>query len=154
MSANFSSTTIVAVLLLPPLTGMTTLVGVALVICFHTRAIAIAMYNIPDEFAMAVPMVAVKKKRLLYTVAFLSGLAEPVGAILGFAAVALHPSLNALFVPAARIRSRTSGPVVLRVHDSVRHCHVSGPSRREPSLLCSCLRAFDFGQSTRCTARA
>lgn len=61
-------------------------------------ALAIAIHNIPEEFAMAAPIVAVKKKRFLYMAAFLSGLAEPLGAIGGLAAVHFHPMLNPLFM--------------------------------------------------------
>ena len=61
-------------------------------------ALAIAMHNIPEEFAMAVPIVAVKKKRFLYMAAFMSGLAEPLGAIIGLAAVHFHPIFNPLFM--------------------------------------------------------
>ena len=61
-------------------------------------ALAIAIHNIPEEFAMAVPIVTVKKKRFLYTAAFLSGLAEPLGAIIGLVAVHLHPIFNPLFM--------------------------------------------------------
>lgn len=61
-------------------------------------ALAIAIHNIPEEFAMAVPIVTVKKKRFLYIAAFLSGLAEPLGAILGLVAVHFHPIFNPLFM--------------------------------------------------------
>lgn len=61
-------------------------------------AIAIAVHNIPEEFAMAVPIIMAKKKRFLYTAAFLSGLAEPLGAIVGLVAVHFHPALNPLFM--------------------------------------------------------
>jgi len=61
-------------------------------------ALAIAIHNIPEEFAMAVPIVMVKRRRFLYTAAFLSGLAEPLGAIIGLVAVHFHPILNPLFM--------------------------------------------------------
>jgi ZIP family zinc transporter len=61
-------------------------------------ALAIAIHNIPEEFAMAVPIVTVKKKRFLYTAAFLSGLAEPLGAIIGLMAVHFHPIFNPIFM--------------------------------------------------------
>jgi len=61
-------------------------------------ALAIAIHNVPEEFAMAVPIVMVKKKRFLYLAAFLSGLAEPLGAIIGLVAVHFHPMLNPLFM--------------------------------------------------------
>lgn len=47
---------------------------------------------------MAVPIVMVKRKRFLYTAAFLSGLAEPLGAAAGLVAVHFHPMLNPLFM--------------------------------------------------------
>ena len=61
-------------------------------------ALAIAIHNIPEEFAMALPIVTIKKKRFLYTAAFLSGLAEPLGAIGGLVAVHFHPAINPLFM--------------------------------------------------------
>jgi len=61
-------------------------------------ALAIAIHNIPEEFAMAVPIVMVKKRRFLYTAAFLSGLAEPLGAVIGLMAIHFHPMLNPLFM--------------------------------------------------------
>jgi len=57
-----------------------------------------ALHNIPEEFAMAVPMVAYGKPRSLLAAAFLSGLAEPLGAIAGLFAVHFHPALNPLFM--------------------------------------------------------
>ena len=61
-------------------------------------ALAIAIHNIPEEFAMAVPIIMVKKRRFLFIAAFLSGLAEPLGAIVGLMAVHFHPTLNPLFM--------------------------------------------------------
>jgi len=61
-------------------------------------ALAIALHNIPEEFAMAAPIVLVKKKRFLYAAALLSGLAEPLGAVIGLVAVHFHPLLNPLFM--------------------------------------------------------
>lgn len=61
-------------------------------------ALAIAIHNLPEEFAMAVPIVMVKKKRFLYMAAFLSALAEPLGAAVGLVAVHFHPMLNPLFM--------------------------------------------------------
>jgi len=61
-------------------------------------ALTIAIHNLPEEFAMAVPIVMVKKRRFLYTAAFLSGLAEPLGAVIGLMAIHFHPMLNPLFM--------------------------------------------------------
>jgi len=61
-------------------------------------SIAIAIHNIPEEFAMAVPIVSIKKKSFLYKAAFISGLAEPVGAIIGLLAVDWIPTLTPLFM--------------------------------------------------------
>ena len=61
-------------------------------------ALAIAIHNIPEEFAMAVPILQTEKKKLLFKIAFLSGLAEPAGAVLGLIAVSFLPSLNPLFM--------------------------------------------------------
>ncbi len=61
-------------------------------------ALAIAIHNIPEEFAMAVPIVMIKRRRFLYTAAFLSGLAEPLGAVVGLVAVHYNPMLNPIFM--------------------------------------------------------
>ncbi|AEA46344.1 ZIP family metal transporter [Archaeoglobus veneficus] len=61
-------------------------------------ALGIAIHNIPEEFAMAAPLVLVKKKSFLFKVAFLSGLAEPAGAVAGLFAVHFMPALNPLFM--------------------------------------------------------
>jgi len=61
-------------------------------------ALAVAIHNIPEEFAMAVVIVKVKRRRFLYTAAILSGLAEPLGAVIGLMAVHFHPMLNPLFM--------------------------------------------------------
>lgn len=61
-------------------------------------AISIAIHNIPEEFAMAVPLVIAKKKKALISLAVLSGLAEPLGAVFGLFAVSIAPSLNPLFM--------------------------------------------------------
>lgn len=50
-------------------------------------AIAIALHNIPEELAMAVPLIAVKRKKMLIKAAVLSAMAEPVGAIAGLVVV-------------------------------------------------------------------
>lgn len=61
-------------------------------------ALSIAIHNIPEEFAMAAPIVLLKDKRFLFKAAFLSGLAEPAGAIIGLFAVHFFPFLNPLFM--------------------------------------------------------
>jgi ZIP family zinc transporter len=61
-------------------------------------ALAIALHNIPEEFAMAAPLVAFTRRRTLVGAALLSGLAEPLGALLGLSAVHLHPGFNPLFM--------------------------------------------------------
>jgi ZIP family zinc transporter len=61
-------------------------------------ALAIAVHNIPEEFAMAAPIAAVSRRRTLFLAAFLSGLAEPLGAAIGLLAVHIHPEWNALFM--------------------------------------------------------
>ena len=57
-------------------------------------SIAIAAHNIPEEFAMSIPIIDLKTKRFLYTVALLSGLSEPAGAVLGLAAASYMNALN------------------------------------------------------------
>ncbi len=61
-------------------------------------ALAIAIHNIPEEFAMAAPIVLAKSKSFLYKTAFISGLAEPAGAVLGLVAVHFFQALNPLFM--------------------------------------------------------
>lgn len=63
-------------------------------------ALAVAIHNIPEEFAMCVPIVSLErgKKKFLYKAAFLSGLAEPAGAVVGLLAVNIMPSLTPLFM--------------------------------------------------------
>jgi ZIP family zinc transporter len=62
-------------------------------------AIAIALHNIPEEFAIASPLVASgSKKSTLFKTAFISGLAEPFGAILGLFAVNFFSYLNPYFM--------------------------------------------------------
>jgi ZIP family zinc transporter len=64
-------------------------------------ALAIALHNVPEEFAMAVPLVMLRSKASLYGAAALSALAEPLGAVIGLAAVGVAPSLNAHFLALA-----------------------------------------------------
>ena len=47
---------------------------------------------------MAVPIVTLKKKSFLFKAAFLSGLSEPAGAIIGLLAVNFIPFLNPIFM--------------------------------------------------------
>ena len=61
-------------------------------------ALAIAAHNIPEGFAMAVPAVALKRRRFLFTVALASSLAEPSGAALGLIAVHVRPDTTPLFM--------------------------------------------------------
>ena len=61
-------------------------------------ALAIALHNLPEEVAMAVPAMALRSRRFLLQAAFLSALAEPLGAVLGLLAVAADPALNAYFM--------------------------------------------------------
>lgn len=61
-------------------------------------ALAIALHNIPEEFAMAVPVVPLRRPVFLYVSAFLSAMAEPVGAIMGLVVVDAIPALNPLFM--------------------------------------------------------
>jgi ZIP family zinc transporter len=60
--------------------------------------LAIALHNAAEEFAMAVPLVMLRSKASLYGAAALSALAEPLGALIGLAAVGAAPTLNAHFL--------------------------------------------------------
>ena len=64
-------------------------------------AIAIALHNIPEEFAMAVPMVAIKSKKFLFKAAFVSALAEPIGALIGILFVHFWTPFNSHFLAIA-----------------------------------------------------
>lgn len=56
-------------------------------------AIAVAIHNIPEGIAISIPVYyATNNKRKAFTLSFLSGLAEPIGAIVGF--FILLPFLN------------------------------------------------------------
>lgn len=58
-------------------------------------AVAVALHNIPEGIAVAVPIYyATGNKRKAFWYSFLSGLAEPVGALVGF--VLLRPFFNEL----------------------------------------------------------
>jgi ZIP family zinc transporter len=61
-------------------------------------ALAIALHNLPEQFAMAVPLVMLRSKASLYGGALLAALAEPLGAVIGLAAVGVAPALNAHFL--------------------------------------------------------
>jgi hypothetical protein len=54
----------------------------------------IALHNLPEELAMAVPATALRSKRFLMGAAMLSALAEPVGAVIGLLAVTPNPAPN------------------------------------------------------------
>jgi ZIP family zinc transporter len=58
-------------------------------------AVAIAIHNIPEGIAIAIPVyMATSSKRLALLASFVSGLAEPVGALLGY--VVLAPFMSPL----------------------------------------------------------
>jgi ZIP family zinc transporter len=61
-------------------------------------ALAIALHNLPEQFAMAVPAMALQSKRFLVGAALPSALAEPAAAIIGLIAVTARPTLNAFFI--------------------------------------------------------
>jgi len=61
-------------------------------------AVGIALHNLPEEFAMAVPAVALRSKRFTFGAAAASAMAEPIGAVIGLAAVGIAPALNAQFL--------------------------------------------------------
>ena len=81
-------------------------------------ALAIAIHNIPEEFAMAIPLFLTGKKKLLFKAAFLSALAEPIGAILGLVAVSFLPSLNPLFMAFA-----AGAMVFISIHELLPMAH-------------------------------
>jgi ZIP family zinc transporter len=64
-------------------------------------ALGIALHNLPEEFAMSVPAVTLRRRKFLFVAAALSALAEPLGAVIGLAAVGIAPRLNAYFLAIA-----------------------------------------------------
>jgi ZIP family zinc transporter len=64
-------------------------------------AAAIALHNIPEEFAISVPVMVIRRRGMLFGVAALSALAEPLGAVIGLAAVGIAPSWNGHFMAVA-----------------------------------------------------
>jgi len=64
-------------------------------------AVSIALHNIPEEFAIAVPALSTKSHRVLFGGAVVSALAEPAGALLGLLAIQIRPDLNAVFLALA-----------------------------------------------------
>lgn len=62
-------------------------------------ALSIALHNIPEEFAISVLLIASKAKLSTpYKTAFISGLAEPAGAIIGLIAIGIAPTLTPFFL--------------------------------------------------------
>ncbi|MCT4616301.1 MAG: zinc transporter ZupT [Marinifilaceae bacterium] len=58
-------------------------------------AFAIAIHNIPEGIAVSVPIYyATKNRKKAFTLSFLSGLAEPVGAIIGFGLIYFFVGLD------------------------------------------------------------
>jgi ZIP family zinc transporter len=84
-------------------------------------ALAIALHNIPEELAMAVPAMALRSRRFLLQAAFLSALAEPLGAMLGLLAVAIQPVLNAYFMAIA-----AGAMIFVAIHELIPMAHRYG----------------------------
>lgn len=57
-------------------------------------ALTIAMHNLPEQIAIAIPAFAAGDRRLLWAAAIASALAEPAGAAIGLVAVDLWPDLG------------------------------------------------------------
>jgi ZIP family zinc transporter len=81
-------------------------------------ALAIALHNMPEELAMAIPAMTLRSRRFLLQAAFLSALAEPLGAVLGLLAVAAYPSLNAYFMAFA-----AGAMIFVSIHELVPMAH-------------------------------
>jgi ZIP family zinc transporter len=64
-------------------------------------AIAIALHNLPEEFAIAVQAVRLRSTRFLLGAAALSALAEPAGALAGLLATSAYAALNSYFLAVA-----------------------------------------------------
>ncbi|MFA5134285.1 MAG: ZIP family metal transporter [Patescibacteria group bacterium] len=90
-------------------------------------AIAIALHNIPEEFAMAIPLIAAGKSRSsVFKIGFISGLAEPAGALLGLVAVQLMSGINAYLLGA------TAG---IMIYISLHELWPMAHSYKKPGLL-------------------
>lgn len=61
-------------------------------------AVGIALHNLPEEFALCMPVITLKNNRLLITIALLSALAEPLGALAGLLAIDTDPALIPVFL--------------------------------------------------------
>jgi ZIP family zinc transporter len=60
-------------------------------------AVAVALHNIPEGIAVAVPILyATGSRRRAFTYSFLSGIAEPVGALIGYALLSPFLTANVL----------------------------------------------------------
>jgi ZIP family zinc transporter len=77
-------------------------------------ALAIALHNLPEEFAMSVPLVMLESKRALFGAALLSALAEPLSAVIGLAAVGVAHALNAHFLAFA-----AGAMIFLSIHELI-----------------------------------
>lgn len=75
-------------------------------------ALAIALHNLPEELAMAIPAMTLRSRRFLLQAAFLSALAEPLGAALGLVAAAADRALNAYFIAFA-----AGAMIVISIHE-------------------------------------
>jgi ZIP family zinc transporter len=57
-------------------------------------AIVIALHNLPEQFAMAVPAIMTRRRYMLFAAAIGAAMAEPLGAALGLVAAGSLPQLN------------------------------------------------------------
>ena len=82
-----------------------------------TLATAIAVHNIPEGIAVSVPIYyATKSKRKAFFISFLSGLAEPIGALIGIsfafcAGIMIYVALNEL-LPVAKEYGEPSDTII------------------------------------------
>jgi len=67
---------------------------------------------------MAIPAMTLRRRRFLLQAAFLSALAEPLGAVLGLLAVAADPALNAYFMAFA-----AGAMIFISIHELVPMAH-------------------------------
>ena len=88
-------------------------------------ALAIAIHNIPEGIAVSMPIYyATKNKNKAFIISFLSGIAEPIGALIGF--LILLPFLTLKFL--ASLLAFTAGVMVYISVDEIlpvahRYCH-------------------------------
>jgi len=94
-------------------------------------ALAVALHNIPEGIAVSMPIFyATGKKRKAFLYSFLSGLAEPLGALIGF--LFLYPFLNDFVLNL--VLATVAGVMVFISFDELLPFTYNGQSKHAPIL--------------------